>query len=99
MGNEKAVSVYLHARAPLTLGASRDGQMVWFTCPKFAIEMVMGRSDKTEVAVYLGCIEEAVLLADAIYAHCRKQAAAHYARAEAMATVPTAAEEKTPDAQ
>jgi len=86
MASDKNVSVHVHTRRPLTFCAGADGQTVWFTCPEFVINVETDRRDEAELAVFLGSIEEAKRLADAIHEHCWKQAAAYQKKAEAMAT-------------
>ena len=92
MATEKAVSVHVHTRRPLKFGAA-GGTTVWFTCPEFILNAETGRAGEDNLTVFLGSIENAKALADAIYAYCRKQAAAYQEKAEAMA----AAGQETPD--
>ena len=82
---ESSVFVHVHTRGPLKFGAATGGDAAWFTCPEFILNAETGRAGDDNLTIFLGNIEHAKKLADAIYAHCRKQAAAYQAKAEAMA--------------
>ena len=95
MATENNVSISVHTHAPLTFGAVSGMESCWFTCPRLTIKAETGRAGEDNLTVFLGSIENAKALADEIYAHCRKQAAAYQAKAEAMAA---AGEEEARDA-
>ena len=86
--SDNNVSISVHTHAPLTFGAvpGVDLTSCWFTCPRLTLKAETGRGGEDNLTVFLGGIENAKALADAIYAYCRKQAAAYQEKAEAMAT-------------
>ncbi|HUW10496.1 MAG TPA: hypothetical protein VM537_12265 [Anaerolineae bacterium] len=85
MAKDYAVGIHVHPRDALRFGASPRGDTVWMICPDFHIDIQKIAGSESTLTIFLGDIVGAKVLADAIYDHCRKQAAAYQEKAEAMA--------------